>query len=81
VEHEESYPDDGAELAEGGTVSVHRLDLLDNRRIEALAVELEGAAIDVLLNSAGTMRTQSFAARGLAIQRFGESDYGDWRPW
>ena len=65
-------------LTEGGGLSVHRLDLTDHGAVEALAAELEGTAIDVLLNSAGTMGAQSFAARGLGIQRFGESDYEDW---
>jgi len=71
-------PESAADLADGEGVSLHRLDLTDHRRIEALAAELEGTAVGVLLNSAGTMGAQSFADRGLAIQRFGDSDYEDW---
>jgi NAD(P)-dependent dehydrogenase (short-subunit alcohol dehydrogenase family) len=37
----------------GGTVSVHRLDVGDPASIAALAKELNGEAIDVLLNNAG----------------------------
>jgi NAD(P)-dependent dehydrogenase (short-subunit alcohol dehydrogenase family) len=65
-------------LAEGDGLSVHRLDVTDHGGVAALASELEGVAIDVLLNSAGTMGARSFAAEGLGIQRFGESDYVDW---
>lgn len=61
-----------------GRVSVHRLDVADPASIAALAAELEGVPIDVLLNNAGTMGAQSFATHGVAVQRFGQSDYADW---
>lgn len=75
-------PDAGglAEIAaaSGGRVSTHALDVTDHAAIDALAKALEGTAIDVLLNVAGTVGAESFASRGMSIQRFGKSDYGDW---
>jgi len=64
--------------AGGGASSVHALDVEDHAAIDALARELAGTPIDVLLNVAGTVGAESFAARGMAIQRFGRSDYDDW---
>jgi NAD(P)-dependent dehydrogenase (short-subunit alcohol dehydrogenase family) len=61
-----------------GRVSVHRLDVADHAQVEALAAELHGQPIDVLVNSSGTMGRESFADKGMAIQRFGETDYDDW---
>jgi NAD(P)-dependent dehydrogenase (short-subunit alcohol dehydrogenase family) len=60
-------------------IVVHELDVADHASIERLARTLQGTPIDVLLNNAGTIGTQSFAERGIAIQRFGESDYDDWQ--
>lgn len=58
-------------LAEGseGKVSLHRLDVADSAQIDALAAELKGTPIDLLLNNAGT-----FGDRG----GFGNSDYETW---
>lgn len=64
--------------ASGGRVTTHRLDVAETSSIAALAAELAGAKIDVLLNNAGTMGAQSFAKGGTTIQRFGHSDYADW---
>lgn len=61
-----------------GRVGVHALDVTDHAAIDQLAAELSGTPVDVLLNVAGTMGSQSFARQGLAIQRFGAVDYGDW---
>ena len=55
------------------------LDVADHAAIDRLAVELDGTPIDVLLNSAGTMGSGSFARDGLAFGRFGNSDYEDWQ--
>ncbi|MCC6563217.1 MAG: SDR family oxidoreductase [Xanthomonadales bacterium] len=52
-----------------GRVVVERLDVTDHAGVDAAARRLEGRAIDVLLNNAGTM------GRG---NRFGEIDYADW---
>ena len=65
--------------ADAEHVSTHALDVTDHAAVDALAAALEGTAVDVLLNVAGTMGAQSFAERGLAIQRFGAMDYADWR--
>jgi NAD(P)-dependent dehydrogenase (short-subunit alcohol dehydrogenase family) len=50
-------PADAADLnrvaASSGQVSVHALDVTDFARIDALAAELSGQAVDVLLNNAG----------------------------
>jgi len=59
-------------------VAVHELDVADHASIDRLARTLAGTPIDVLLNNAGTIGAQSFAERGISIQRFGESDYADW---
>lgn len=64
--------------ASAGKVTTHPLDVADPASITALAAALEGTKIDVLLNNAGTMGSQSFAKSGTAIQRFGQSDYADW---
>ncbi|MGQ0665042.1 MAG: SDR family oxidoreductase [Pseudomonadota bacterium] len=64
-------PLQGAGLAAlGGGVEVHRLDVADRTAIAALAGELEGRAIDVLLCNAGV-----YGARG---RTFGDTDYADW---
>lgn len=67
-----------AASSSGGLVTTHRLDVADPASIAALASELAGTKIDVLLNNAGTMGAQSFAKGGTTIQRFGQSDYADW---
>jgi NAD(P)-dependent dehydrogenase (short-subunit alcohol dehydrogenase family) len=76
-------PDAAAELNEiasgsGGRVTVHPLDVAEHGQIEALADRLNGLPIDVLLNSAGVMGRESFADKGMTIQRFGQTDYDDW---
>lgn len=58
--------------------TVHALDVTDHAQIESLARQLEGVSIDVLLNSAGVMGRESFAEKGLGVQRFGATDYADW---
>jgi NAD(P)-dependent dehydrogenase (short-subunit alcohol dehydrogenase family) len=62
---------DLAALVDGssGRVSVHALDVADHGAIDALAKELEGEALDVLLNNAG-----AFGDRA----GFGSSDYDTW---
>jgi len=69
-----------AALADGAgrRIELHALDLDDHGSIDALAAKLAGRAIDVLLNSAGTMGRGSFAAEGIAFGRFGTSDFDDW---
>ena len=62
----------------GGRVVVEALDVTDGASVGAAARRLEGRAIDVLLNSAGTMGRGSAAETGFPTQRFGEIDYADW---
>jgi len=64
--------------ASEGRITTHALDVTDHAAIDALAKELAGTAVDVLLNVAGTMGAESFARKGMSIQRFGKSDYDDW---
>ncbi len=70
-------PDTMGDLASDSTV-LQKLDLLDPATITALANALVDRPIDILLNNAGTMGSQSFAKHGLNVQRFGQSDYADW---
>jgi NAD(P)-dependent dehydrogenase (short-subunit alcohol dehydrogenase family) len=61
-----------------GGLTVHALDVTDHAQVDALARQFDGLPIDVLLNSAGVMGRESFAAKGTAVQRFGATDYADW---
>lgn len=61
----------------GGKVTAHKLDVEDHASIEALAAQLKGQAIDVLLNVAGYYGPKIVSEPG-GLQKFGESDYGDW---
>jgi len=56
--------------AEVPSVTIHALDVNDFAAIDDLARELEGTAIDVLLNNAGI--------QGSSAQDFGNIDYGGW---
>jgi NAD(P)-dependent dehydrogenase (short-subunit alcohol dehydrogenase family) len=76
-------PNNSAELAKivaasAGRVTPHALDVADFAAIDALARQLAGTPIDVLLNCAGTMGKRSFAKEGLNAGKFGESDFADW---
>jgi NAD(P)-dependent dehydrogenase (short-subunit alcohol dehydrogenase family) len=59
-------------------VRVWRLDVADPASIAALATQLRGQPIDVLLNNAGYLGRVPFAAGGIEHQQFGNSDYDDW---
>jgi len=61
-----------------GQVTVHALDVEDQSQIDALVRQLDGAPIDVLVNNAGSMGRETFAEKGPATQRFGQTDYEDW---
>lgn len=61
-----------------GRVTAHALDVADHAAVDALARSLADVPIDVLLNNAGTMGSQSFARQGPTVQRFGQSDYAGW---
>jgi len=59
-------------------VTLHQVDMTDMVRIEGLALELEGQAIDVLINNAGIIGKRNFDQGLLKEQSFGRSDYGEW---
>lgn len=59
-------------------VQCHALDLQSHTSIEKLASTLDKQAIDVLINSAGTMGRGNFATEGLNFGRFGHSNFDDW---
>ncbi len=76
-------PSEATELAvlaaeSGGQVTVHEVDVTAAAQVEALAQELDGLPIDVLMNNAGSAGRETFAAKGLAMQGFGRTDYDDW---
>lgn len=62
----------------GEALQLQRVDVEDHASIETLAAALCEQPIDVLINSAGTMGSGSFAAQGLEFGKFGSSDYDDW---
>lgn len=64
--------------ASGGRVTVHAADVGDHASVDALAAQLRGTAIDVLINNAGTMGRETFATLGMNAQRFGYTNYEDW---
>jgi NAD(P)-dependent dehydrogenase (short-subunit alcohol dehydrogenase family) len=69
---------DLAATAAPGRIVLHALDVADHDAVGRLAAQLADAAIDVLINSAGTMGNGNFAAQGLDFGRFGSTDYADW---
>lgn len=60
----------GIEASAEGRVQVRALDVTDHAQIDALAQELAGEAIDLLLNNAGVMEPHDVT--------FGNIDYGMW---
>jgi NAD(P)-dependent dehydrogenase (short-subunit alcohol dehydrogenase family) len=58
------------ESGAGGRVQVRALDVTDHAQIDALARELDGEAIDLLLNNAGVMEPHDVT--------FGNIDYDMW---
>lgn len=60
------------------TVQIHALDVTDHGAIDALAEQLRGDPVDVLLNNAGTFGPQG-APAGMAYQSLTNMDYDIWR--
>ena len=56
-----------------GDVHVHRLDVTDNARADALAKELEGEAIDVLINNAGISDMRKERENGVDYERWADT--------
>jgi NAD(P)-dependent dehydrogenase (short-subunit alcohol dehydrogenase family) len=66
-------------LAEAAdSVQLRSLDVTDHASIDALAAELQGTAIDVLLNNAGTYGRVPFPDGGVEHQAFGNTDFANW---
>ncbi len=61
-----------------GRVSLHAVSLDDPESIRALARDLEGHPIDVLVNNAGTYGLKGFAEGGMQAQAFGSMEYDGW---
>jgi NAD(P)-dependent dehydrogenase (short-subunit alcohol dehydrogenase family) len=53
-----------------GSVTIHRLDVTNHEQIDAVARELEGEGLDLLLNNAGVYGSQH--------KDFGDIDYASW---
>jgi NAD(P)-dependent dehydrogenase (short-subunit alcohol dehydrogenase family) len=60
-------------------VTIESLDVADHANIDALAQQLQGVAIDVLLNNAGMYGPVPFSQGGVAHQAFGNTDYVNWQ--
>lgn len=65
-------------LREDRDIELHLADLTDDEALAAVAAELEGRPIDVLVNNAGTMGRKGFADGGLKASGFGGFDREDW---
>ncbi|MFN3232072.1 MAG: SDR family oxidoreductase [Alphaproteobacteria bacterium] len=76
-------PDSADELnalagASSGLITLHKVSIGDHASIEALANELKGQPIDILLNNAGTYGHVDFPDNGIEVQSFGKMDYESW---
>ncbi len=68
----------GIAAGSDGRVSVHALSVGEPASIAALARELKGQPVDILLNNAGTYGLKGFADGGMEAQAFGSMDYAGW---
>ena len=66
------------EPLEGGSLRAMQLDVTDHERVEAVAGELAGESLDILLNNAGTYGPKS-AFEGMHYQSLESMDYVLWR--
>lgn len=64
--------------ANPATVQLCKLDVTDHQAVDALAHELRGQPVDVLLNNAGTFGPLG-APAGMAYQSLANMDYDIWR--
>ena len=76
-------PDQAPELQElgrarSGAIDIFALDVTDHDAIDALAQELEGTTIDVLLNNAGVLGKINNTPGVLETQAFGKFDAEEW---
>jgi NAD(P)-dependent dehydrogenase (short-subunit alcohol dehydrogenase family) len=74
----ESAPElKGLAAQSGGRVTLHKLDVENHASIEALAREVNGEPIDLLLNVAGWYGSKIVSDPG-GLGKFGESDFAEW---
>ena len=62
----------------GGSLRAMQLDVTDHARVDAVAGELAGESLDILLNNAGTYGPKS-AFEGMHYQSLESMDYALWR--
>lgn len=60
------------------TVEIHKLDVTDRDAIYQLAVKLENTSIDILLNNAGVVSTDTNNLMALLPQRMCGLDFPEW---
>ena len=66
------------ESQDGGSLRAMQMDVTDHGRVEAVAEELAGESLDILLNNAGTYGPKS-AFEGMHYQSLESMDYELWR--
>lgn len=72
-------PDNAPELkALSGKIHFHPMDVTDSDQVDALAKEIEGQPLDVLINNAGVLGSPNFD-KGGAGQMLGDIDYDGFR--
>ena len=72
-------PDNAPELkALSGKIHFHPMDVTDADQVDALAKEIAGQPIDVLINNAGVLGSDSFEKGGVG-QTLGDMDYDGMR--
>ena len=59
-------------------VAMYTLDVTNFDQVDQLAAELEGTAIDVLLNNAGILGKHTMEQGAIPYQAFGKSDFDEW---
>lgn len=61
-----------------GGIQIHALDVTDFAAVDALAADLNGTPIDILLNNAGVLGKRNLDQGALEDQSFGNSDWAEW---
>ncbi len=59
-------------------LQIHALDVTDFSQVDALAAELHGTPIDVLVNNAGVLGKTTMDEGAILHQSFGQSDFDEW---
>ncbi len=66
-------------LADSGQLVTITADLTDDDSLRAAVAGIDDAAVDLLINNAGTMGDGSFETDGFGFQAFGRFDRDEWR--